>query len=229
MANNDRDAALLASAWELLAFSLRYPTRELAEAVTCGEWVDAACEIAGALGLVLPQGWADGLPPSDSALDSDAFHRSLRAEATRLFVGAPAPAVSPYEGVWRAADDGVRALLFVNPHSMDVERFCRTCGLGRPEGTNEPLDHVATECELLEYLAALKAGIAEPSERMDASNYPGGSPSASYALFLEEHVLVWMPRFAEGVAVGARQPFYRAVAALLSAMLQSCDAKEETR
>ncbi|MEI3231974.1 MAG: molecular chaperone TorD family protein [Gordonibacter pamelaeae] len=63
-------------------------------------------------------------------------------------MGAPEPAVSPYEGVWRAADDGVQALLFVNPHSMEVERFMRACGLGRPEGTNEPLDHVATECEL---------------------------------------------------------------------------------
>ena len=48
------------------------------------------------------------------------FHR-LRTEATRLFVGAPNPVASPYEGVWRAEDDGVQPLLFVNPHSMDVD------------------------------------------------------------------------------------------------------------
>ena len=45
-----------------------------------------------------------------------------------------------YEGVWAAEADGVQPLLFVNPRSMEVERFMRSCGLGRPEGTNEPLD-----------------------------------------------------------------------------------------
>ncbi len=107
---------------------------------------------------------------------SDALLGALRPEATRLFVGAPAPAVSPYEGVWRAADDGVQALLFVNPHSMEVERFMRACGLGRPEGTNEPLDHVATECELLEHLALRAAGAVPPEERPPAPTSPAARP-----------------------------------------------------
>ena len=141
------DWATRATAWELAALSFRYPGPELEGAVASGEWAEAAREIVGALGLALPEGFGAG-----------ASAEGLRPEATRLFVGAPEPAVSPYEGVWRAADDGVRALLFVNPHSMEVERFMRACGLGRPEGTNEPLDHVATECELMEHLALRAAG-----------------------------------------------------------------------
>ena len=125
----------------------------------------------------------------------------------------------PYEGVWRAADDGVRALLLVNPHSMEVERFMRSCGLGRPEGTNEPLDHVATECELLEHLA-LRAAGAEPPEGAPAdADLPGGSPAAAYGAFLEEHARAWMPRFAEAVAAESRVPFYRDAAAFLGAIV----------
>ncbi|HJF63236.1 MAG TPA: molecular chaperone TorD family protein, partial [Gordonibacter urolithinfaciens] len=115
------DWAARATAWELAALSFRYPGPELEGAVASGEWAEAAREIAGALGLALPEGFGAG-----------ASAEGLRPEATRLFVGAPEPAVSPYEGVWRAADDGVQALLFVNPHSMEVERFMRACGLGRP-------------------------------------------------------------------------------------------------
>ena len=204
-----------AAAWELAALSFRYPGAELAGAVASGEWAAAACEIAGALGLALPEGLGEGRPgpgPGDAL-------RALRPEATRLFVGAPEPACSPYEGVWRAADDGVQALLFVNPHSMEVERFMRSCGLGRPEGTNEPLDHVATECELLEHLA-LRAAGAEPPEGAPAdADLPGGSASAAYEVFLEEHARAWMPRFAEAVAAESRVPFYRDAAAFLGALV----------
>ena len=186
---NDVDWGVRAAAWELAALSFRYPGAELAGAVASGEWAAAAREIAAALGLALPEGLGEGL--SGRSGPGDASAEGLRPEATRLFVGAPEPACSPYEGVWRAADDGVRALLFVNPHSMEVERFMRSCGLGRPEGTNEPLDHVATECELLEHLA-LRAAGAEPPEGAPAdADLPGGSPAAAYGAFLEEHARVY--------------------------------------
>ena len=185
---NDVDWGVRAAAWELAALSFRYPGAELAGAVASGEWAEAAREIAGALGLALPEGLGEGL--SGRSGPEDALH-ALRPEATRLFVGAPEPAVSPYEGVWRAADDGVQALLFVNPHSMEVERFMRSCGLGRPEGTNEPLDHVATECELLEHLALRAAGAEPPEGAQAGSGLPGGSPAAAYGAFLEEHARVY--------------------------------------
>ncbi len=229
-----------ATAWELSALSFRYPGEVLASAVASGEWADAACELAAALGFELPEGFAEDARAA-SGEDPQALLHALRAEATRLFVGAPDPVCSPYEGVWRAADDGVQALLFVNPHSMDVERFCKSCGLDRPEGTNEPLDHASTECELLEHLAlrasALLSEGAETSEDAGApgcvgapeapeapaatlpalEDLPGGSPEAAYRTFLDEHVRTWMSRFAASVAEESRHPFYRAAAALLAA------------
>lgn len=202
------DWATRATAWELAALSFRYPGPELEGAVASGEWAEAAREIVGALGLALPEGFGAG-----------ASAEGLRPEATRLFVGAPEPAVSPYEGVWRAADDGVQALLFVNSHSMEVERFMRGCGLGRPEGTNEPLDHVATECELMEHLALRAAGAEPPGGAPAGADLPGGSPEAAYGAFLEGHARTWMPRFAERVAAESRVPFYRDAAAFLGALV----------
>lgn len=213
---------------ELLAFSFRYPTQELAEALDSGEWADAAREISRALGMSLPDGFAEQVSldartseadaPTGDRLDEDRTLHASRTEATRLFIGSPEPIVSPYEGVWAALDDGVQPLLFVNPKSMEVERFCHACGLGRPEGTNEPLDHIGTEFELLQYLALLGAGIALPApDGPRAEDFPGGSPAAAYETFVSEHARIWMPRFADKVIAETRLPFYRSAAELLNA------------
>lgn len=235
---------------ELLALSFRYPEdRVLADAVASGEWGEAAEEIAGALDLDWSADVAAGAAEGAAFDDPAELQRTLRAEATRLFVGAPEPAVSPYEGVWRAKDDGVQALLFVNPHSMEVERFCKACGLGRPEGTNEPLDAAWTELELLEYLALRAAadaaeaeGIAgdaaavenvvedddtldefedagEPGEVVASADLPGGSPEAAWDEFVAEHARQWMPQFAAAVQEESRVPFYATAASLLAAFI----------
>ncbi|WP_101722177.1 TorD/DmsD family molecular chaperone [Eggerthella timonensis] len=197
-----------AAAWELAALSFRYPGAELEGAVASGEWAEAAREVAAALGLALPEGFGAGAPAG-----------GLRPEATRLFVGAPEPACSPYEGVWAAGADGARALLFVSPRAMEVERFASACGLGRPEGTNEPLDHVAAECELLSWLASVAAGAEAPAGAPGAAGLPGGSAQAAYASFLEGHARTWMPAFARAVAAESRHSFYCAAAVYLGALV----------
>ena len=236
---------------ELLALSFRYPEdKVLAEAIASGEWGEAADEIAAALGLAWSSAAAPGAAEAAALADPADIQKGLRPEATRLFVGAPQAACSPYEGVWRATAEGVQPLLFVNPHSMAVERFCKACGLGRPEGTNEPLDAVWTELELLEYLALRAAadaaeaeGIAgdaaavedvvededaleefedagEPGEVVASADLPGGSPEAAWDEFMADHARQWMPQFAAAVQEEARVPFYATAANLLGAFIK---------
>ena len=258
--------AIRAAAWELAALGLRYPTMELAEIAATGEWVDAAEEVAIVLDMPLPDEFGESAlefveeveasdiegeqgeavveyvleMPSEEELD--AYMHKLRAEATRLMIGAPKPAVSPFEGVRRAEAEGVQPLLFVNPHSMAVERYMKSCGLGRPEGTNEPLDHVATECEFLQHLAlradedvllaeAVEAGDeeqaaavraireAETPELPESANLPGGSAEAAYDQFEDEHVFPWMGDFADALKAEARMPFFQDVAMFLGALV----------
>lgn len=235
---------------ELLALSFRYPEdKVLAEAIASGEWGEAADEIAGALGIDWTAAAAPGAAEAAALPDPDDIQKELRPEATRLFVGAPEAACSPYEGVWRAKAEGVQPLLFVNPHSMAVERFCKACGLGRPEGTNEPLDAVWTELELLEYLALRAAADAaeaegivgdaaavedvvededaleefedagEPGEVVASADLPGGSPKAAWDEFMADHARQWMPQFAAAVQEESRVPFYATAASLLATFI----------
>ena len=209
---------------DVLAFSFRYPGDETASAVMTGQWKAAVEDAFDALETELPEGFAECdvtlNAKGEAAGDAEELKHSLRAEATRLFIGAPNAAVSPYEGVWRAKDDGVQPLLFVNPHSMAVERFLKSCGLGQPEGKNDPLDHAATELEFLQYLAALASGLDAPIEGAKAADQlPGGSPETAFETFMGEHVKTWMPRFAESVETETRLPYYRVAAQLLKAFL----------
>lgn len=207
-----------ATACELLAMGFRYPTLEMAQAVCEGEFADAACELAVALKLPSVEGAPcfSGLRCEDGR-DSEALLRALRAEYTRLFIGAPAPKVDPYECVWAARAKGVKPLLFIGPAAMEVERFCKKCGIGHSEGSNEPFDHIAAELELLEYLAALCAGIAEYPEGFAEMAFPGGSPAQAYALFAVGHLGAWADEFAESVIEEAEEPFYAGLSHMLSA------------
>lgn len=204
-----------AMAYELMAITFRYPESTLVDALVSGEYVDSLKEVSEVLGMTLANSESDALV-SYHGTDAQTILRTLRVEATRLFVGSPDPVVSPYEGVWRAIDDGVQPLLFVNPHSMAVERLYRSYGLGQPEGKNEPLDHVATELEFLQYISMLAAEMIEPEAGISE---PEAGWASVHDSFLEEHFNVWVPRFAAKVVEETREPFYKAVGALLQKLI----------
>ena len=210
---------------ELLALSFRYPSVELAAAVVSGEWADAAQELSDVLGLALPAGLGDDVAShanGETITDAEAALHALRAEATRLLIGVPKPVLASSEGLWRAAEDGVDPLRFVNPHSVAVEAFMRSCGMGQPEGSNEPLDYIATELEFMQALCAVEAGISPLlDESLAVGDLPGGSAAGAYGLFMREHVFAWMPAFADAVRAEARLPFYRAAGQLLRAYLEA--------
>ncbi len=202
----------------MLAFSLRYPTPDLAQTLISGEWDEAAREISSSLAAVLPGEFGKALTEGAAGdeLTADELFHVLRAEATRLFIGPPSPVVSPYEGIWRAEDDGVEGLTFINPHSMAVEQFMKSCALARPVDTNEPLDHIATEFELLQMLAAWAAGATAP---IACDMLPGGSARAAFDQFFGEHLSTWASRFAVKVRIETRLPYYRSTAMFLEALL----------
>lgn len=216
MENGTSIWSVRAALFELLSLSFRYPEdEELPRAVASGEWDAAAREIAEALGLEWPS-----VPGGEAAWHGEfsELHAALRVESTRLFVGAPEPEVSPYEGVWRSRTDGVQPLAFVNPYSMAVERFVGKCGFGQPDGMNEPLDSVWAELEFLQTVCMIEYGALEAPSCAQPTD---DDWAATYRMFLEQHALAWMPHFAEEVKSKSRVPFYRAAADLLGAFLRS--------
>ena len=74
--------------------------------------------------------------------------------------------------------------------------------------------------QLLQYLAALEAGIAQPLEGCPpVENFPEGGAGAAYSAFMHDHVLAFAPRFASLLEKKTRLPLYRAMARLLASFL----------
>jgi TorA maturation chaperone TorD len=219
--SNQQEWLNRATLCELLALGFMLPTPELAEAVTSGEFAEALEDVgaANALDEALWGQAAQMLRAAAAAAnyqdkDSNTLFHELRIEYTHLFVGAPEPAVSPFAGVWWAKAHGVEPLLFVNTRSMDIERFMRRCGIGQSEGTNEPLDHIATMLEFLQYAALVNAGVVAWAEGADA-------PEDVSEAFVRDFMADWVEQFAETVQCAARLPFYQALGLALKAFLSA--------
>jgi TorA maturation chaperone TorD len=202
-----------AALFESLALVFLYTTEELAEVLVDGEYVEALTEIIEANELSKPsliQGLG-ALNVSYIGRSSDEVFHELRREHTRLFVGSPKPVVSPFAGVWYAEEIGVEPLLFVNKESMAVERFLRSCGVGQPEGTNEPLDHIGTELEFLQYLCLLRAEAVQLPESVEL-------PEGAYEQFYSTHFSGFAKKFAAKTAAESRIPFFQVMAQVVLAL-----------
>lgn len=211
-----KDWGLVATTCEFLAFSFRYPDSETVLPVASGEWAEVLCELRRAWGFSFDAESDELMRPVGENRSVDAVLHALRQEATRLFVGPPMPAVSPYESVWVALRARTAPLLFVSPSAIAVERFCAACGLGRPRGTNEPLDHVSSELELLQFLASVESGAVQDGACGVAKpDFPGGSPADAFERFFGEHLAKWACDFADEVERVSSCVFYRAAARLL--------------
>jgi TorA maturation chaperone TorD len=201
-----------AALYELLAKSFLLIEREVVEALVSGEYREALIELLE----------VNGLPtfPDDGGIDKldrylgieadDAFH-ALRREHTRLYIGAGNTLVSPFAGVWDAEKRGQKPLLFVGKESMAIERFMRKCGIGQPEGTNEPLDHIGSVLEFLQHLCLLKAEMLQPPKGIEI-------PAGAYEEFYEKHFIGFAKRFAAKTIEQSREDFYGVAAQVLSVL-----------
>lgn len=202
-----------AALYELLALSLRLPDKTLTEALANGEFADALKEFAELNGIASHAITAalDELDEYYGQNPEDLKH-ALRVERTRLFVGEAEPLISPYGGIWWARKNGIAPLLFVTEEAQAVKRFMASCGIGQPEGTNEPLDSIATELEFLHFLCLIRgAFIPKPQLAGDRS-----FPERAYEEFYEQHFATWSIDFAEEVIKLSSIPYYRAIARILA-------------
>ncbi|GHT77863.1 hypothetical protein FACS1894104_0170 [Actinomycetota bacterium] len=203
-----------AAFFEALALGFLYPNQTLIDALASGEYAEALDEISTFLeidGEDVLQAITD--LAAYKGQDKDQLLHQLRREHTRLFIGSPESEVSPYAGVWYAQEQGVQPLLFVNKESMAVERFMRQCGVGQPEGTNEPLDHIGSELEFLQYLALIKAQAVTPPADISI-------PSDAYEQFYQDHITNWVPDFAQKTIQTTKTPFFSAISRLLLAYVK---------
>jgi TorA maturation chaperone TorD len=95
---------------------------------------------------------------------------------------------------------------------MDVERYLHKYGVRQAEGTNEPLDHIATMLEFLQYFALVNAQAVLPSEGVDI-------PEDAFRGFIDAYRVDWVGEFAQAVSTNAGESLYQTMAQVLQAIL----------
>lgn len=202
-----------ASAFELLSLAFLLPSRPLAEAVATGEYAEAAGE---AFGLAAPgdERVTEAVAYLAAAADGDAqaaLH-ALRREHTRLLVGEKEPPLTPYAGVWRAQQQGQQGLLFVSEASLAIERFMARCGVAKDLDagqTNDPVDHIGTMAEFLQFLCLVKARAVQA---------PAGAAIGTddFDTFLAEYFAPYATWLASELIAQTRSDFFKGAALLLA-------------
>lgn len=202
-----------ASAFELLSLAFLLPSRPLAEAVASGEYAEAAGEV---FGLAAPddERVAEAVTHLVAAADGDveATLHALRREHTRLLVGEKEPPLTPYAGIWRAQQQGQQGLLFVSEASLAIERFMARCGVAKNLAagqTNDPVDHIGTMAEFLQFLCLVNAEAVQAP----ASAAIGAD---DFDTFLAEYFAPYGTWLASELTAQTRSEFFQGTALLLA-------------
>ena len=108
-----------------------------------------------------------------------------------------------------------------------MESFAKHCGLMRADGVaREPFDHVMIEMQLAEYLLACLSEKVDPETMgADPSTLPGGSFESALRVLVNDHLSLWIPRFAEAVEDESRLLFYRHAARLMEGIVAILETK----
>ena len=131
---------------------------------------------------------------------------ALGLEFTRLFVG-PGRHISAHESIFAEMDGGVSNLWGTT--TVAVKNFIETTGLDyQPEFTGIP-DHISVELEFMQKLTAWEAEKWSQQDQKKAEYC-----ATVQRMFLDQHLLCWLPQFCDAVMEQAELPFYRSMAEL---------------
>lgn len=130
---------------------------------------------------------------------------ALKVEYHRLFVGPyqlPAP---PYASVYLEPERTI-----MGPSTLEVVRRYEEAGFRLSPAFKEPPDHVMAELLFMACLAL------EEAETWGQGDVDGATTLLQREkAFLNDHLVRWVPRFAEQILVSTEEPFYQVLARLL--------------
>lgn len=144
-------------------------------------------------------------------LAEDERETRLGVEYTRLMGGlmldrAPPP---PYEAVWR--EDRL-----LGDTTLAVIEAYQAAGYADIDPEAGPQDHLGVELKFLSLLA-----LAEHEAWQTGERHAAIQRIEQQRLFLERHLLAWVPQWAARVAREATEPFYRHLSVLINEFLEN--------
>ena len=142
--------------------------------------------------------------------DESGFINILSNDFTRLFVG-PGPTEA---GPWESAYLNIDGALF-QQSTLKVRQAYVAQGMIPSSYPNAADDHIGIE---LDFMANLAEKMANANRTVDIEVMR--STLASSELFLDEHLLIWVPLFTDRLKNARHGSFYGTVADLLSIFLK---------
>jgi putative dimethyl sulfoxide reductase chaperone len=134
----------------------------------------------------------------------------LRLEHARLFVGPFALPAPPYGSFYR---DNRRVM---GDSTVEVLQHYREAGLEVAAESVELPDHIAVLLDFLATLCETESGLRQKGKHDEAD-----ALRKQHDRFLGEHLLSWVPQFAQAVRENAMLPYYQSVCTLLDACLKA--------
>jgi TorA maturation chaperone TorD len=144
---------------------------------------------------------------------ADELIEDLAVEYTRLFLG-PGKHVSPHESVHHERDDGDWGRLW-GASTVEVKKFIETAGLQYKDDFTDMPDHISVEFEFMQKVI----------EKERAAWEEGDGDAALYCLkmekmFIDDHLITWIPRFCDEVTADAGLSFYREMARITKSFIE---------
>ncbi len=202
----------LADGCELMAAALRFPTDELASALTDGAF---AQDVESCLSDFLPRngfGESEGCEREAAGIvarfgafmreDTGELCRGLRRGFSIAHVRqAGGVAVFPYESAFRHRREGKEGepALFRAPVALDVERQMRSAGVLPRDSRTEPCDSLWDEFSFLSYLFGQAASASAEGDVRASLLWSGRA-----RVFFDDHVAMWADDFFEWTAAELR-------------------------
>jgi|DewCreStandDraft_5_1066085.scaffolds.fasta_scaffold00573_7 TorA maturation chaperone TorD len=191
-------------------------------------WADSLRDggLAEVLALVATADEAKALIDRMACGDAGGWREELARAYTRHLVVPGPDYVPPYGSVYRDGPNGPpgtwqgRPTLW-GPSSVAVAQAYREAGLALAPGGPQVPDHIGLELQFMQHLCACEAGALSRGESDAAAAW-----RARQAAFLRHHLLPWAPAFCARLDSEGIHLFYRLIARLIRAFLES--EREET-
>ncbi len=133
----------------------------------------------------------------------------LKVDFSKLFVGPYEMSAAPYGSVY--LEEGRKMM---GDSTLDVKNRYREAGLDTAKTFKDAPDHISAELEFMYYLIFKEIEAFSNSDTETAIGFIQKQKS-----FLKDHLMAWVPEFANSISENAENPFYRNLAKVTTAFL----------
>ena len=151
--------------------------------------------------------WVQGMRKE---FEASADLEPLKVDFSKLFVGPYKLFAAPYGSVYL---DGERKIM--GDSTLEVKNRYREAGLDTARDFKDAPDHISAELEFMYYLVFKEIEALSKSDIETAIDFIQKQKS-----FLEDHLMAWVPEFADSIIEYAKKPFYPNLAKVTATFLK---------